>query len=130
MIRIEERGRLIIAHFPEHPTVEVVTEFFGRMQQNLLKRQRLALVLDASAVKSSPVAVREVANRFLKENKAALTALMAGQATVLASPLIRGALTAIHFFAPPGYPTKTFAELAPAIAWAESQLGNRVQPSP
>jgi len=130
MIRIEERGRLIVAHFPEVPTVEAVEDYFARMAKNLDKRQRTALVLNALAVRTAPIAVREVASRFLKENRAQLRLLIAGQATVLASPLIRGALTAIHFIAPPGYPTKTFAEVGPAILWAEAQLSARPQVAP
>ncbi len=130
MIRVEERGRLIVAHFPEDPTVEAVEEFFARMSKNLDKRQRTALVVNALAVRRAPIAVREVASRFLKENRGNLRSVMAGQATVLASPLIRGALTAIHFVAPPGYPTKTFADVGSAILWAEAQLSARPQVDP
>lgn len=129
-IRIEERGALLLAHFPEEPGLEAVQEFFRRMEENLARRRRVVLVIDALKVRTAPSPVREEATRFLTKHKSALRALMIGQATVLASPLIRGALTAMHFVAPPGYPTKSFGDLDKAISWAESLLGQRSEPRP
>lgn len=120
-IPIEHRGDIVIAHWPPHPTAEGVHVFFDEMEALLQVRPR-AVVLDALAVESAPIAVRNAAGRRLKVMAGLLRDHLRGQATVLGSPLIRGALATVHFFAPPKYPVATFATVQEAIHWAGEQL--------
>lgn len=120
-VRIERRGGVVIAHFPAYPTPAAVHGFFDRMEEMLLQRP-LGLVVNATEVRSAPIAVRDAAGRRLKVMEPLLRRSLRGQATVVASPLARGALATIHFFAPPKYPAKSFADLASAIRWVEERL--------
>lgn len=124
-IRIERRGGVVIACFPPDPSPEAVHEFFDRIEEMLLQRP-LSLVLDAAQVRSAPISVRDAAGRRLKVMEPLLRRSLRGQATVVRSPLVRGALATIHFFAPPKYPTKSFGDLASAIRWAEEQVAARL----
>lgn len=125
-IQLEIRGAVVIAHFPPHPSPDAVHEFFDQMEEMLLKRP-LGLVLDAVAVRSAPISVRDVAGRRLRVMEPLLRRRLRAQATVVASPLVRGALATIHFFAPPKYPTHSFSDLGSAIRWAEEQIGTGVE---
>ncbi len=120
-ISIERRGSVVIARFPPHPSPEAVHQFFDEMEELLLRRP-LAMVIDAELVRSAPISVRDAAGRRLKVMEPLLRKSLLGQATVVASPLVRGALATIHFFAPPNYPAKSFGSLAAAIRWAEQQV--------
>jgi hypothetical protein len=44
-------------------------------------------------------------------------------AHVIASPLVRGLITALHWFATPPFPSRSFGEADEAIAWAREKLG-------
>jgi hypothetical protein len=125
-VRIERRGSVVIASFPAHPTPEAMHAFFDRMEEMLLQRP-LALVLDAAEVRSAPISVRDAAGRRLKVMEPLLRRSLRGQATVVASPLVRGALATVHFFAPPKYPAKSFGDLASAIRWAEERVAAGVE---
>lgn len=120
-IVLERRGSVVIARFPAHPTAEAVNRFFDEVEE-LLLRSPLAVVLDAEQVCSAPISVRDTAGRRLKVMEPLLRRSLLGQATVVPSPLVRGALATIHFFAPPKYPAKSFASLAAAIRWAEQRV--------
>ncbi len=120
-IEIERQGGIVIARFPSHPAPEAVHQFFDEVEGMLVKRP-LAIVLDAEAVRSAPISVRDVAGRRLKVMEPLLRRSLRGQATVIASPLVRGALATIHFFAPPCYPTRSFGNFSAAVRWAEEQL--------
>lgn len=45
-----------------------------------------------------------------------------GQAYVVASAPMRGAITALHWLSPPVYPTMTFKSFEEACAWAKNKL--------
>jgi hypothetical protein len=120
-IEIEQRGDIVISHWPEEPTVPALHAFFDEMERLLHQRPR-ALIINALSVKTAPISVRETAGRRLKVMEELLRSALRGQATVLSSPLVRGALATVHFFARPKYPAQTFACLEEAIIWAEKQL--------
>lgn len=121
-IGIEHRGSVVISHWPAESSAEEVHAFFDQMELLLQARPR-ALVLNALEVKSAPIAVRDAAGRRLKVMAPLFDSRLMGQATVLRSPLVRGALATIHFFSPPRYPAQTFSDLGEAIAWAQARLG-------
>jgi hypothetical protein len=120
-IRLKKNGDVVIVHFPEIPTAEMVHELFDTMEP-LLQERPHAIVLDATAVRSVPISVREAAGRRLKVMEPLFRRSLRGQATVITSPLVRGALATIHFFARPKFPAESFADLESAISWARAQL--------
>lgn len=120
-IRLERRGAVVIARFPPHPSPDAVHEFFDQMER-LLQQMPLGLVLDAAEVRSAPISVRDAAGRRLKVMEPLLRRALRAQATVVASPLVRGALATVHFFAPPKYPVKSFSDLPSAIRWVEERV--------
>jgi hypothetical protein len=120
-IRLERRGAVVIAHFPPDPSPEAVHEFFDKVEEMLLQRP-LGLVLSAERVRSAPISVRDVAGRRLRVMEPLLRRSLRAQATVVTSPLVRGALATIHFFAPPKYPVQSFGDLPSALLWAEAQV--------
>ena len=63
---------------------------------------------------------------MLQSRKDVLQQTTAGMVLVSPSPLVRGALTAIFWFAPPPYPHRVGADLERAFAWAcEREAGLR-----
>ena len=117
-IRLEQQGQLLISHWPTYPTVTDVDELFAQIAP-LLESRRRAIILNALNVESAPIATRDAATGHLKRMDLLLRRQLIGQATVLSSVLVRGALAAIHLVSPPGYPAKTFSQLEPAIRWTQ-----------
>lgn len=125
-IRLEHQGDVLISHWPKSPSAEMVHSYFDQLERLLVERPR-AVVLNALAVESAPISVRDAAGRRLKINQSLLERTLLGQATVLRSTLVRGALATVHFFSPPRYPVSTFDSLEEATAWAKAQLTRSVR---
>lgn len=122
-IRVERVGALVVTTFPEAPTVEAVGALFDKLDAVLAEGRPFALLLDASRVKKTDSAVRDLAVKRLKSKAAERKRLLLGEAVVVPSALVRGMLAAMYVVVPPGYPTKTFSEVAEARRWLTARLG-------
>lgn len=121
-IEITRQGDVYVATWPVHPSAAGVHAYFDELDGILAQKRPFALVLDALQTKSASSQVRQIAGDRLKQQKAERLVNLKGEATVLDSTLIRGALAAVYFLAPPGYPTKVFGSVPSARDWAHSQL--------
>lgn len=121
-VRVELQGSVVIATWPEYPTVATVERFFDRIEGHLARRKPYATVLDARAIRSAPSEVRAAGGRRLKKLDPMLRLYQKGQATILSSALVRGALAAVYLISPPGYPVKVFSDFDSAMQWARAQL--------
>lgn len=119
---MERQGEVIVATFPPVPTVEAVGALFDRLDGILAEGRPFGLLLDASRVTKTDSAVRELAIQRLKSKAAERKRLMRGEAVVLSSALVRGILAAMYVVVPPGYPTKTFSDVADAKRWLQTRL--------
>jgi hypothetical protein len=87
------------------------------------QKRPYAAVIDNSASKQAPnAAQRQAMSRWLRLNAVGLKTFCRGVAFVHASSFVRGALTAIHWVAPPPYPFSTFALTTEAMDWCRNLL--------
>jgi hypothetical protein len=91
--------------------------------QILARAAPYSAIVDNSEAKETPSAAqREAMSRWLRLNAAALRMFCRGVSFVHRSPLVRGAVTAIHWVAPPPYPFSTFALRADAMEWCRKRM--------
>ncbi len=82
----------------------------------------LTWVLDCSRVRRVSAKQRGILAQHEEEIKPFASRYNAGLAFVIASPLVRGIITAVTWLAPLVYPHDTFADLASAESWCRGQL--------
>lgn len=85
-------------------------------------RSPIAWVVDLSAIQQVSPAKHRIFAEHLSRIAAYTEKYSAGCGLVLPSPLVRGVVTAIFWFAPPGFPHRAFARREEAIAWALHRL--------
>src|SRR5690606_10417463 len=94
-IPIEHRGDIVIAHWPPHPTAEGVHVFFDEMEALLQVRPR-AVVLDALAVESAPIADMNAAWRRQQLSACLRRVHPRSPYTISGAPLTHGSLTSMR----------------------------------
>ena len=86
------------------------------------KRSRFAVVMVLEDPKIPNAKARKILGDGTKRLEDELERWAAGIADVPGSDLLRHAITAIRWIAPPKYPTKAFGSVEEATAWARAQL--------
>ena len=111
-----------------HVTGEALTEahapeVVAMIEGLCAKRRRFAVVMVLEDPKIPNAKARKILGDGTKRLEDQLERWAAGIADVPGSDLLRHAITAIRWIAPPKYPTKAFGSVEDARAWARSQLG-------
>lgn len=88
----------------------------------IARRQRYALLLDASRAAVPSATIRQLKADFLRERAGVLGALCVGGAFVLASPAIRGAMSAIFWLQPLPYPHVVVGSVAEGERWCRERV--------
>lgn len=88
----------------------------------IARKQRYALVFDATRSGAPGAAQRRMQADFIEEHRAQLSVLCAGGAFAISSPVIRGALTAILWVTSLPFPHTVVADVKSAEAWARTRL--------
>jgi hypothetical protein len=86
------------------------------------RKQRFALIADASAGVDVSATQRRMVTEFFRANEAELKKWCAGLVTVSTSTLVRGAITAIGWVFPAPMPSHVAATFADARRWALSKM--------
>lgn len=121
---------LVIFRLPS--VVEVATvDTLEREQEQLFQRGRhFVSMVDLREVSAVPTAtVRKRIGEWAKSIEGKSARYQLANALVVESTLIRAALSAVHWLAPPPVPTKVFATDAEAFAFLRSHLERAGIPS-
>ena len=65
---------------------------------------------------------RKRMSEFAKTNERTLARVIIATAIVADSPMVRGVITAINWFAPPPYPQRVFSRRAEAETWLRERI--------
>lgn len=84
--------------------------------------QRFGMVVDARAAEAIPWSQRRMQSAFLTDHAETFTRLCVGEAFVITSPLVRAALKAVLFFAPPPHPYAVVSTVEQGTAWIRARL--------
>ncbi|WP_434047306.1 MULTISPECIES: hypothetical protein [Sorangium] len=122
----DSESPLLIFTLPEH----LDDHLFTRLHHELCAfceatAEPYALVIDGRRVRGISAKQRQLVadtdRRLLHIDRI----YNAGQAYVIGSALLRGALTAIRWLSPPVFPQEIFAHPGPAVLWARRALAHR-----
>ena len=86
------------------------------LEKLLARRQRYVLIFDGREQKSVSMNELKPLAKFMKENEKALVEWCRGQATLVSSPMIRGALKAFLWLQPMPYPHEVCATYEDAMS--------------
>jgi hypothetical protein len=103
------------------------TEFRAYLRGNeglLARRERYALVVDASRAATIDSAQRKLQAEWMLQHDRELRTFCVGIAFVITNPLVRGALTAISWLSPMPMPTTVTERREPAVAWCRARLSS------
>jgi hypothetical protein len=114
---------LVFLKFPAHVDADSVARFCARYNEMLARERRFVNVTDATLVSERPPAtVRQQLADWSRENDARMVRLSCGDARVVRSSIIRGAMTAVSWLHKPKVPQEWFSSKEEAITWAMGQL--------
>jgi len=96
--------------------------YFDAYDAVLARRQRYALLLDASRAAVPSATMRRMKADFLRQRAGVMGALCLGGAYVITSPAIRGAMSAIFWLQPLAYPHTVVATPGDGERWCRERL--------
>ena len=122
-IAIDERGwPLVVIAFRGPVTDAEFDGYLSGQSARLRRREKLAVVIDAIQAGETPAKQRKKQAEWQREHHDELEHYMAGMAFAIASPMIRGILTAIFWMQPLPCPHHVSPTFDGAVSWARGQL--------
>lgn len=120
----ESRAPLFVMRVPPGSTEEERLGSMAAVQRWLLAHvdRPYGAVYDVRNVSEVSASERKKFSEYDLSVKHIERRYSVGEALVISSALIRGALTAVHWFSPSVHPFRTFAEFEDAAAWIEGLL--------
>jgi hypothetical protein len=117
------RWPVVIVDWPHELSIAEMENYFVRLA-GLCESRRFALVIDASGSDPLryPAAHRKRLRELAAEHKAQIARACICQAFVITSPLMRGILTALHWFVKADWPQEFFRSREDAQSWARRQI--------
>jgi hypothetical protein len=113
----------VISVMPPELSVEFFERYFAKQQELLNRKERWVHLVDVRLVSKLPDArVRAAVGDHTKRIEDLSARYNIGTATVIASPLVRGMLTAIHWIMPPPHPFSNVATPVEGIDWLRNCL--------
>lgn len=114
---------LVIVRAPVHGSVESVTEFCERSDEFFAREERFATVQDMREMKGIIDAnARKVMSEWTANRQFQMAKWHVASASVVASPVLRGIITAIHWFAKPPSPQIVTGSMKEAVDFVLDQL--------
>jgi hypothetical protein len=127
----ESHFPLVFLTFPARVDEVTVTAFFARYNRMLERGRRFVNVTDATLVADRPPAtIRKQMADWSRENDERMVRLSCGDARVVRSSIIRGAMTAVIWLHKPKVPQEWFSSMDDAVRWAIGQLDAAEVPIP
>jgi len=118
----DTRFPLLVARFGADWTATEFDEYLAWHRDNLRRRQRFAIILDATRARSPNALERRKQAEALREGEPLLRQYCAGAAFVIPSSVVRGTLTAILWLQPPAYESVVVPTFGEADAWVKQRL--------
>ena len=117
---------LYVLVFPENSTEKELSHCCD-VRENWVRQVRspVAWVVDLSAIQRVTPAKHRIFADHLARIEPYTSKYSAGCGLVVPSPLMRGVVTAIFWFAPPRFPHRLFAGRAEALDWGLRMLSQR-----
>ena len=104
-------------------SADAVTPFRARYNRMLERERRFVNVTDATLVVDRPPAtVRKLLADWSRDNDERMVRLSCGDARVVRSAIIRGAMTAVLWLHKPKVSQEWFSSMDDAVSWAIHQL--------
>ena len=118
----DTRFPLLVARFGADWTATEFDEYLTWHRDNLRRRKRFAIILDATRARSPNALERRKQAEALREGEPLLRQYCAGAAFVIPSSVVRGTLTAILWLQPPAYESVVVPTFGEADAWVKQRL--------
>lgn len=107
---------------PDNASDAEVRAFIDEQRRLLERKQRFAMLVDASRLTSSSAAQRRMYADWMRESEAPSKLYCLGMAVVMSSPIIRGAMQAVLWLFSPPVPIEVFARSDEARARIDEWL--------
>lgn len=122
----DDRFPLVTTAYPVRITPESLPPYFASYERVLSKKQLFVSLVDMRPCEHIPDAnVRKVIADWGVRIADERALYVIGVAFVVTNPLVRAALTAVHFLAPPRQPTIAVRTESEASAFLEQKLAER-----
>lgn len=115
------RAPVFVIRWPVEIEPQEVRQHIDEMRE-IVRGQRAAFVLDLTESGVPDAKLRKLVASELQSAFAELGDQVAGVCHVVASPIIRGMMTAVYWLAPPPFETMTTSDLDAAVVWAKKRL--------
>lgn len=120
---IDDRWPLVIVEWPTSNLIDRdIEDFVAQANAYLARRERFAVVHDATDVVRPSAIMRSKLATHIHDHREEMVRYIAASGVVTPSPLVRGAVTAIHWISPAPFPQRTFATVEEATPWVLAQL--------
>jgi len=96
--------------------------FLAALARPLLRRERYAMVVDATRLDAGTAPQRRKLADWIREHRALGRLYVLGTGVVMPSPVVRGALTAVLWLQPATAPVSVTSTMAEAERWAVERL--------
>lgn len=118
----ERRWPLVVIRYPSVISEDDLRKTLARQSEIILRATPFAMLIDMSAGATLQAVQRKAVADSLQPLKDVMMQNMVGLAVVVASVLTRGAITAVGWVQPPGFPFKVFGALPDAEQWIAQRL--------
>jgi hypothetical protein len=117
------RWPIVLVSWPEEVSLEDMDDYFARLVKTC-ERGRFAMIVDANEVHPMKftAALRRRKRELALEHISVFKRTMICQAFVMKSQVVRGVMTAMHWFVPADWPQTFVSTQEEAFAWVEPHL--------
>lgn len=117
--------RIVLWEFHEHPSLDEWSAALARATEWLLdlerRGRRVLVVVDPSGMGNVDASIRSFAGEWRAQHLPLIANTCECAAYVADTPLVRGVLTAVFWFARPVIPVQIVASREEALAWVEAR---------
>jgi hypothetical protein len=115
-------GSVVTVTPPPALTDSVVAYVLANLEARLARKARYVLIFDLSNTGTPSAVQRQLLAVHMKKNRELILESIQAMGVVVASPIVRGVLTAIFWIEAPPVPHQIFGSLAEAAIWAREQV--------
>lgn len=119
---LQREGGIVWVFPPSKPTEEQLDRVLADLSVELRRGSPYVLLFDLTRAEMPNAMQRQKLTAHIRDNAPRIKRWIRGVGVVLASPVVRGVVTAIFWVAPPEAPYRFFATRVEAADWASSLL--------
>jgi hypothetical protein len=122
----DSRWPLVVIRWPEAKITDAdVDAFLATSRGHLARKERFVSLHDGVRATGLDGKQRKVMADHVTAHRDALARWHVAAAIVVASPVLRGVITAVNWLAPPPFPQQTFATLEEGERWLREMLARK-----